>query len=300
MDINFELYRIFYVVAMTGNITKASKQLHISQPAVTKQLKNLEMQLGGELFVRTKRGVVLTENGQQIFSYIQQAMVCFSNAQIQFSNLKRLESGTIRIGVSTALCRLYLMPYLKKFHDRYPNVAIKVYTDPSKVMLDMLKNGRIDILISKNLEIDDKDLSVLDLGVLHQCFIAPSTYTELKDKVVDLQKLDDYPLLFPKSPSTSRKSLHKFCKDNNINLTSKMEIASATLLEDFVKIGLGIGLVTREYALSMIDSDEVFEVITKPSLPSINFSLFTMNDSMLSFATNEFINMILEDKKKQY
>ncbi len=65
--INLELYRIFYVVAESGNITKASKKLCISQPAVTKQIKNLESQLNTPLFIRTKKGVILNECGQKIF-----------------------------------------------------------------------------------------------------------------------------------------------------------------------------------------------------------------------------------------
>ena len=77
MNINFELYRIFYTVAVCGNITKASKELMISQPAVTKQLKTLENQLGGELFLRTKKGVILTDNGREIFNYVKHAITCF-------------------------------------------------------------------------------------------------------------------------------------------------------------------------------------------------------------------------------
>ena len=116
MNINFELYRIFYVVATVGNITKACQLLNISQPAVTKQIKNLEAQLGGDLFIRTKRGGILTENGKEIYNYIKQGMNCFNRAEMQFSNLKQLETGVIKVGVSTTLARLFLMDYLDKFH----------------------------------------------------------------------------------------------------------------------------------------------------------------------------------------
>ena len=83
------------------NIYKAADELMISQPAVTKQLKTLENQLGGELFIRTKKGVILTDNGREIFNYVKHAITCFQNAEMQFSNLKNLEKGTIKIGVST-------------------------------------------------------------------------------------------------------------------------------------------------------------------------------------------------------
>ena len=74
MNVNFELYRIFYTVANTLNITKASHELLISQPAISKSIKNLEESLGGQLFIRTKRGVILTDEGVELYKYIKQAM----------------------------------------------------------------------------------------------------------------------------------------------------------------------------------------------------------------------------------
>ena len=297
MNINFELYRIFYVVATVGNITKASQELNISQPAVTKQIKSLEAQLGGDLFIRTKRGVILTENGREIYNYIKQAMNCFNNAEMQFSNLKRLETGVIRIGVSTALARLFLMKYLDKFHREYPNVAIQLFTDPSKVMRKMLKDGTLDILIAKEEEMEDDDLEVVRVGELHHCFVASDYFSELKERTISLQDLEEYPILLQKAPSTTREAFDSFCKENNIEITTKLEIASATLLEDFVKIGLGVGLVTKEFAQKELDEGSIFEVKTNPKIPSKYFSLITLKNSFHSFGTNKLIEMILEDIK---
>lgn len=299
MNINFELYRIFYVVATKGNITKASQELKISQPAVTKQIKVLENQLGGELFIRTKRGVILTENGKEIYNYIKQAMNCFNNAEIQFSNLKKLETGVVKVGVSTALARVFLLEYLDKFHKEYPNVAIHIYTDPSKVMRNMLKNGSLDILIAKEEEDEDEDLEVVRLGELHHCFIASDYFKELKNKTITLNKLNEYPILLQKEPSTTRQSFDKFCKENKIEITTKLEIASATLLEDLVRIGLGVGLVTKEFAQHEIDEKKVFEVNTIPSVPSKSFAMITLKNSYHSFSANKLIDMILNDKKNK-
>lgn len=299
MNINFELYRIFYVVATVGNITKASQELMISQPAVTKQIKALESQLGGELFIRTKRGVILTDNGKEIYNYIKQAMNCFNNAEMQFSNLKKLENGVVRIGVSTALARVFLLKYLDKFHKEYPNVAIQVFTDPSKIMRKMLKDGTLDLLIAKEEITEDNDLDVIKLGTLHQCFVASSYFSELKNKQISLEELNEYPILLQKKPSTTREFFDKFCQDNNIEITTKLEIASATLLEDFVKIGLGVGLVTKEFAQKDIDDELIFVVKTKPSIPSKDFALITLKNSHHSFGANKLIELILTDIEKQ-
>ncbi len=299
MNINFELYRIFYVVATVGNITKASQELNISQPAVTKQIKSLEAQLGGDLFIRTKRGVILTENGRAIYNYIKQAMNCFNNAELQFSNLKKLETGVIRIGISTALARLFLMKYLDKFHKEYPNIAIQLFTDPSKVMRKMLKSGALDILIAKEDLENDDELETIRIGKLHHCFVASDYFSELKNKVISLNDLNEYPILLQKTPSTTREYFDNFCRENNIEITTKLEIASATLLEDFVKIGLGVGLVTKEFAQKEIDEGLIFEVKTKPYIPSKYFSLITLKNSFHSFGTNKLIEMILEDNKNK-
>lgn len=299
MNINFELYRIFYVVATVGNITKASQELNISQPAVTKQIKSLEAQLGGDLFIRTKRGVILTENGRAIYNYIKQAMNCFNNAELQFSNLKKLETGVIKIGISTALARLFLMKYLDRFHKEYPNIAIQLFTDPSKVMRKMLKDGSLDILIAKEEATEDEDLDIQRVGILHQCFIASDYFSELKARTILLKDLDEYPILLQKTPSTTRETFDNFCKDNNIEITTKLEIASATLLEDFVKIGLGVGLATKEFAQKDIDDGSIFEVKTNPAIPTIPFALITLKNSFHSFGTNKLIEMILEDNKNK-
>ena len=113
MNINFELYRIFYTVANHKNITKASKELNISQPAISKSIKNLEEQLGGQLFVRTKRGVILTEEGSEFYNYIKQAIEYISNAENKFTELINLETGCIKIGISTTLTKKFLLPYLE-------------------------------------------------------------------------------------------------------------------------------------------------------------------------------------------
>ena len=122
MNINFELYRIFYVVANHSNITKASEELNISQPAISKSIKNLEDQLGGNLFIRTKRGVTLTEEGKEFYNYIKQAMEYINNAEKKFTNLINLETGCIKIGINTTLTKEFLLPFLEEFHSLYPKI----------------------------------------------------------------------------------------------------------------------------------------------------------------------------------
>ena len=139
MEINFELYRIFYAVANNKSITKAAEELFISQPAVSKAIKNLEAALGGSLFNRTKKGVVLTEEGREFYNYIKSAMEYINNAQNKFNDLINLETGTIRIGISTTLTKSFLLPYIKEFNEKHPKIDIQIDTSISKELFNNLK-----------------------------------------------------------------------------------------------------------------------------------------------------------------
>ena len=126
MNINLDLYRIFYIVAKNGSISAAADVLFISQPAITFQIKKLEEQLGISLFTRTKHGVILTDEGKVLFDYVNNAIKNIINGENALSNLKNLDSGIIRIGASTTVCRHVVMPYLEKFHELYPKIDIQI------------------------------------------------------------------------------------------------------------------------------------------------------------------------------
>ena len=156
MNIDFELYRIFYVVANHCNITKASEELSISQPAISKSIKNLEEQLGGQLFVRTKRGVVLTEEGKEFYNYIKQAIEYINNAENKFTDLINLETGCIKIGISTTLTKEFLLPYLEEFHSLYPKIDIQIITNLTSDLMPKLRNGLIDTENATNILEENK------------------------------------------------------------------------------------------------------------------------------------------------
>ena len=179
MNIDFELYRIFYVVANHCNITKASEELNISQPAVSKSIKNLEEKLGGQLFIRTKRGVVLTEEGKEFYNYIKQAIEYINNAENKFTDLINLETGCIKIGISTTLTKEFLLPYLEEFHSLYPKIDIQIITNLTSDLMPKLRNGLIDIVI---LNLNDKnygnDIDIIKCRKINDCFVVNNKYKD--------------------------------------------------------------------------------------------------------------------------
>ena len=290
--INLELYRIFYVVAETKNITKASEILNISQPAVTKHIKNLEEQLGNPLFIRTKKGVILNEYGEKIFLNVKQALNLLSESEKEISKYKSLNKGTIKIGISTTLARKYLLKYIKKFHETYPNIVIDIYTDATKDLIKQLKNGIIDIIISKFPQNRDNDLDYIYLDKTKYIFVANEEYSFLSNKTIPIKKLVNYPLLLQKTPSNSRDNIEKYLKENNIHIEPKMNIASSNLLVDFIRLGYGLGYVTKLYVEEELKEKKLFEIKVIPDTDEISFGIILLKNNVMTSHCKKFIDYL--------
>ena len=147
MNIDLELYRVFFVVAKHKHMTKASEELHISQPAISQSIKKLEEQLGGTLFLRSNKGMELTEEGKMFYEYVKGALELINNAENEFTSFKNLDKGEIKIGCSTTLTKLVLLDALKRFHPNYPNININITNDLTSNLINDLKLGKLDFVI---------------------------------------------------------------------------------------------------------------------------------------------------------
>ncbi len=293
MNIDFELYRIFYEVANYGNITKASEHLNISQPAISKSIKHLEEQLGGQLFIRTKRGVVLTAEGKEFYRYIKQAIEYINNAENKFTDLINLETGSIKIGISTTLTKEFLLPYLEKFHSLYPNIDIQIATDLTKELFFKLKNGLIDIII---LNLNNKnygnDIEIIKCRKINDCFVVNNKYKYLINHELSLNDLNNYPLILQSKGSNTREFLDKFTQKNDVVLQPNIELASYTLVVEFAKIGLGIGYVTKDYIKNNLKNKELFELKIKEKIPSRYIGIALSKSHIPNFSTKKLIEII--------
>ena len=293
MNIDFELYRIFYTVANHKNITKASFELNISQPAISKSIKNLEEQLGGNLFVRTKRGVILTEEGREFYNYIKQAIEYISNAENKFTELINLETGCIRIGIGSTLTREFLLPYLEEFHKLYPKIDIEIVTNMSSELFPKLRNGLIDIII---LNLNDKnygkDINIIKCREITDCFVVNDTYSYLLDKEISIRELNKYPLILQSKGANTREFLDDFAKKNDTILKPNIELASYSLVVDFAKIGLGIGYATKDYIKKELENKELYEIKLKEKIPSRYIGIATSNNHLPNFSTKKLIEII--------
>ena len=292
MNINFELYKIFYTVANKKSITKAAEELFISQPAVSKAIKNLENNLGGKLFNRTKKGVVLTEEGKEFYNYIKIALEYINNAENRFNDLINLESGTIKIGVSVTLTKYFLTPFLEEFHNLYPSINIQIDTNITKILFDKLKNGLIDLVILNLPYNKINEIKIIKCKNVQDIFCASKKYESLKNKELSLNELNNYPLILQSKNSNTRNFLDNFTKENNMKLKPSMELASYSLVTEFTKIGLGIGYLTKDYIKDELKNGDLFEIKLKETIPKRSIGIAYSNKNLPSFAAKEMIRII--------
>lgn len=293
MNINLEYYKIFYEVAKEQNITKASENLNISQPAISKTIKLLEEKLGGTLFVRTKKGVILTEEGKEFYSYINKAMEYINSAENKFSDLINLETGVIKIGINSTLTKEFLLPYLEKFNKLYPKIDIQITNGITSHLINELKNGLIDIVF---LNLNDKDygndIDIIKCKKIHDVFIASKKYIELNDKVISLNELKNYPLIFQAKGSNTRNFLDNFLKEKNITLKPNIELASYSLVTEFCKAGFGIGYAVKEFIQKDLNDGKIFSLKIKENIPERYIGFAISNKHLPSFSTKKLIEIV--------
>ncbi|MCX4366000.1 MAG: LysR family transcriptional regulator [Bacilli bacterium] len=292
MNINYEAYKIFYTVAKNHSISAAADILCISQPAVSWQIKNLEDQLGMTLFIRTKKGVSLTDEGKIFFSYIEKGVEAFTNGENTLTNLKNLDYGNIRIGASATVAKHVIMPYLEIFHKKYPNIDINIENNLTEHLLTDLRNGNLDMLVLNMPMKDYKDLAITHIMDVQDIFVAnQDIYKKIGGKI-NLEELNNYPLLFQKKPSNTREYLDKYLLDNEVKLTPKMEIVSYNLIMDFLKIGFGIGYATKEFIQSDLDNKTLYELDVIPKVPKRYIGIVTLKNTIPNFSVNKLIDIM--------
>ena len=298
MNVNYELYKTFYSVAKSKNITKAAHELMISQPAVSKSIKTLEDQVGCTLFIRNKYGVSLTEEGETFYKNIKPAIEMIEHAEETLQETLNLDYGTLSIGVSNTLTRKYLLPYIKKFHEQYPRIKIKISTSPTFELITQARNGLIDFIILNLPYQLPSDFKETTLKEVNDCFIASKDWKELKGKTIPLKEMNNYPLILIAKGSNTRIFLDDFCEKNNIMLSPEMELASHSLVTAFTKIGLGIGYATKEFLKKDLKEQTIFEIKIAPTIPPRQIGATYLKQKQLNKASLTFLNLLKETEEE--
>ena len=240
MDINLELYKVFYYVATSLSFSEASRQLFLSQSAVSQSIKQLEHKLGHSLFIRSTKKVQLTSEGEILLQHVKPAMQMLSDGEVLLTNsISPMEQ--IRIAASDTICRYFLIDYLQRFHKEHPEIRIKIINSTSIGCMELLDNGQADLVVcnAPNTRLRSY-MRVKKIRDFEDVFIASRDFFSRQDIPETLEELQKYPLLMLSPKTTTSEYLQQSFAAHSLKLFPEVELSSNDLLLDLAKIGLGI------------------------------------------------------------
>lgn len=289
-----DLYRLFNVVSRNKSFSKAAEELFMTQSAVSQGISRLEKALETQLFYRTSKGVVLTNEGKLLNDHINSALGIISVAENKIIDLKMLKIGELRIGVGDTISRYFLLPYLENFHAQYPGIKLRILNGTTSEILSFIKSGGVDVGIC-NLPIYDEQLQVIPCKVIHDIFVCGEKYKDLTLSPISFEGLMELPLIFLEKQSNSRMYVERFLKKKGFQVSPVFELGSFDLVMDFARINLGVSCVIREFSEEYLKKGILYEVKLEEEIPSRNIGIVNLKSVPLSPGAEKFVESIKDD-----
>ena len=293
-DINLNLYKIFYEVALSESISDASKKMFITQSAVSKAIKKLEEDLNTNLFYRNSKGVKLTQKGEELLFYVEEAFNNLVTAKRTMIESKTLNKGKISIGVPSQIGSFYIFEDITNFHKKYPNIEITIISKTTTQLLKLLEQHEIDFIIDTspiNTKIDN--IIIQPLIEVENCFVAKSDTLIDVDKIKTIKDLAKYPLVLPIKGTDNRKQLDKIFEKNNLELNDVINIHTSEMIAGSIKKDLGIGYIIYDVVKDNVENGEFKIINIKEKLPKITINLVYI-EKYLTIAPKFFIENYLK------
>ena len=291
MEQNLSSYRIFYAVANTGNISKAAKELYISQPAISKSIQKLEENVGIKLFERSSRGVSLTPEGELLYTHVKSAFETLALGEDKLRRSISLGVGNLAIGVSSTLCKYILLPYLKEFIKKYPHISISIACHSTNQTLKLLEDGRLDIgLVGKPDFL--KNIDFYPLREIEDIFVATRDYLHnLKLRGVERQYiLQSSTLLLLDQENMTRQYIDGYFQGSHTVIQDIIEVSNMDLLIEMSKISLGIGCVIREFVQNELLAGTLVEIPLTLPIQKRFVGFAYKKDAKISESLRQFID----------
>lgn len=267
---NLEYFKVFYYTAKSGSVTGAAALLSISQPAVSQSIKQLEKSLGVTLFGRASRGVKLTAEGELLYSYVAGGYEQIELGVEKVRQMQNMELGEVHIGASDMTLQFYLLPFLEKFHERYPDIKVIVSNGPTPETLAALREGKIDFGAVSTPFGEIEDMTAVPVREIEDVFVAGRRFISYKNKMLDFQELEKLPMIFLENNTSTRSCMDGYLAENGVVLRPEFELATSDMIVQFALRNLGIGCVVRDFAREALESGRLFELRFNKMIPKRN------------------------------
>lgn len=283
--VNLNKFEVFLAVARHKNITRASEELFVSQPAISNAVKQLEIELGGKLFFRRRNGVELTQHGQEIFDAVFPAIESIKEASFLFEKVKQMKKGVLKIGTNTSNIALLLSSSLLNFCHAFPDIELKIFRKTEENLESDLEKGRLDFVFMDKNDMFANFKIVKEFKVKY-CLVA-SSKNKISEKILGFENIKGLDFVLINDTYTSRQNIDDFFLQNGVKIKAKYEVDSYAMVIQMVKLGLGVGIVNPEYFKNELESKQIVILKTK----------FSFSERELVFGCNSKIKPSITAEK---
>ena len=290
MKTKLDYYRIFYETALCRSFSVAAQRLYISQSAISQCIQQLERDLNTKLFVRTRKGVSLTNEGQLLFLKVESAITAIEQGENQLERLRHLEAGELRIAAGDSITTHFLLNYLEEYHEIYPNIRIEMANSYSSQMLTLVKEGKADLAFV-NMPMEDDELVFESCLEINDVFVCGPDFE--KKPSYSWEEVAQLPLILIEKNASSRHFIEKNFNEKNISLNPQIEVAIHDLLIRFASIHLGISCVVEQFSKEELDKGIIQKITLDPPLPKRSIGCAYLKNAPLSHAAKAFLNRIV-------
>ena len=289
MKTKLDYYRIFYETARYHSFSTAAGRLYISQSAISQCIHQLEDDLNVQLFVRTRKGVSLTNEGKILFLKVENAINSIEQGESQLERLRHLEAGELKIAAGDTITTHFLLKYLEEYHATYPDIRIEMANSYSSQMLALVKEGKADLAFV-NMPMEDEELVFEPCLEINDVFVCGSDF-ETKASY-SWEEVAGLPLILIEKNASSRHFLEKNFNEKNISLNPQIEVAVHDLLIRFASIHLGISCVIEQFASEELNKGIIKRIPLDPPLPRRSIGCAYLKNAPLSYAAKAFFDLI--------
>ena len=287
-NINYNLYKSFLVVYETQNISKAADFLYISQPAVSHNIKELEKQLGIQLFYKKANGMSATNEADILYKYISSAFNSIYKGELTISDMAGLKTGLVRIGSPSYLAVLYLTDVVTEFKKIHPNIKIEVISRPTLDLYSMLQTQNIDVLIDCSPMNNQKSkVEVKFLNSYSHCFFTTDKFYSANSLSPD--NISNLPLIITSQSSEEIRQLKSAFP--NVKINPLIESWTTELLVDFVKKGNGVGYTQENFIKEELQNGTLKKLNLSFTLPKLDIYCGYISET-LAYAPKKFIEFL--------
>ncbi|MGN1002323.1 MAG: LysR family transcriptional regulator [Oscillospiraceae bacterium] len=295
-QVDFELYKHFYFVAKCGSITQAAQKLFLTQPSVTKSVRKLEEELGCPLFLRTKRGVSLTPEGEALMRRIEPACQLIRSAEDEIAAMRELERGSLSI-VSTEMSFMsYVLPAMERFRTKHPGIKVRFSNALNDSIIEMVGSGSVDIAIMHEPFRREPMMDVRVIERMEETLVAGSPFAYLCQRENSPRELRELPFISMPEGSSTKQYLRDYFAAQGLDFEPDLELTTVELTAQAVENGLGIGVLPARIARERIEAGHIFRVPVTVPLPPRNACLIVNRELTPGLAARAFLEELMKEQ----